>query len=119
MWVSDEKVFDFFNFSIVYCFLKGYGMVKNKKIEKNDDKLLKKEKSWRRARIGAVVFAFVFVFVLFTSDSSEDKESLIYSSGWLLFWLLVIDWLNMRIRHITSIKHYKEIIMKLQEEKGN
>jgi hypothetical protein len=83
------------------------------KIRKRDDKLLKNEKSWRRARVGAVILAVVWlliVYVLFNSIpfQEEEEKGLFITIGWLLFWIVIVDWLNLRIRHIDSIKYYRE-----------
>lgn len=82
------------------------------KIQARDGKLLKNEKSWRRARVGAVFFAVVWLlssYMFFKSYRilEEEKQALYYSIGWLLFWTILIDCLNMRIRHIDSIKYYR------------
>ena len=87
---------------------------KEEKILKRDDRLLKNEKSWRRARIGAT---FIFIIILITifiirggNPVSKDQniEALSSIIAWCFFWLLIIDWLNMRIRHIDSIKLYRK-----------
>lgn len=93
-------------------------MSENNKIRGRDDKLLNNENSWRRARIAAVILALFFMLSTYMIQA-EDKlvvQDLLFSSGWLLFWLLIVDWLNMRIRHIASIKHYRKIIIELREE---
>jgi type VI protein secretion system component VasK len=87
---------------------------KEQKILKRDDKLLKNEKSWRRARIGAIFFSIIHIIILVTLkrdeflSPEEQKEALVYMGMWLLFWLLVVSWLNMRLRHIESIKLYRK-----------
>jgi hypothetical protein len=87
---------------------------KEQKIRKRDDKLLKNEKSWRRARIGAICFSIIFFLILVGLKSDEllspeeRKEGLIVFGIWVLFWLLVVSWLNMRIGHIESIKLYRK-----------
>jgi len=86
------------------------------KILKRDDKLLKNEKSWRRARIGSIIFAVLWLFILyvFAKSSSHvlghEKELLFFVIGWFLFWIILIDWLNLRISHIESIKYYRSKI---------
>ena len=89
-------------------------MKDNKKIRAKDDKLLKNEKSWRRARVGAIIFAVLHLSTLYlykTSESfqelEENKESLLFAIGCFLFWIVVVDWLNLRISHIESIKYYR------------
>jgi len=78
-------------------------------IRARDDKLLKNDKSWRRARVGAILFAAVWVicfFALEKTDSDFEAEKNAYLI-WLAFWIVVIDWLNLRISHIESIKYYR------------
>lgn len=80
------------------------------KIVARDDKLLKNEKSWRRARIGVIILAGIWLFILyifFKSMHILEKEVLIFIIGWFLFWIVLIDWLNLRIWHIESIKYYR------------
>ena len=88
-------------------------MKNGEKIRKRDDKLLKNEKSWRRARAGAVILAAVWLFVVYEVFKSfqfqeEEEKGLFITVGWFLFWIVVVDWLNLRIRHIESIKYYRE-----------
>ena len=86
------------------------------KIRVRDNKLLKSEKSWRRARLGAVILAVVWLCLLtpyIASESppiSEGKEALFSLIGGFLFWIVIVDWLNMRLRHIDSIKYYRKEI---------
>jgi hypothetical protein len=92
--------------------LKGLKMKDGNKIQTRDDKLLSKEKTWRRARVVTVILAVVWLLILFvgfsfSSISGEEKKAFFFWIGWVLFWLLLIDWLNMRIRHIDSIKYYR------------
>jgi hypothetical protein len=73
----------------------------NAKITARDDKLLKNEKSWRRARIGLIILAGIWLFILcifFKSMHSLEKEELIFVIGWFLFWIVLIDWINLRIQ---------------------
>lgn len=84
------------------------------KILARDDKLLKNEKSWRRSRIGIIMLAVVWLFILYVilkySDVSEQKkEVLFFIIGWFLFWVVLIDWINLRLWHIESIKYYRNI----------
>ncbi len=87
---------------------------KEEKILKRDDRLLKNEKSWRRARIGATFIFFIIIITIFIirSDNFTSKdlkiEAMVSITAWCFFWLLIIDWLNMRIRHIDSIKLYRK-----------
>jgi len=67
------------------------------KIHARDDKLLKNEKSWRRARVGAVIFAVVWLLISYTSIKSApapgvDREMMYYAIGWLLFWVVLFAW---------------------------
>ena len=86
-------------------------MQKTEKIRKRDDKLLKNEKSWRRARVGVVIFMLVWLlisYMLFKSGEAQESKELLYSCiGWVLFWIVIFDWLNLRIWHIESIKYYR------------
>jgi len=80
------------------------------KIQARDDKLLKNEKSWRRARIGALILTVVWALILYTLFKPPhimEREGLFAIIGCIFFWLLILDWLNMRIRHIDSIKYYR------------
>ncbi len=81
------------------------------KIRKRDDRLLKNEKSWRRARVGVVIFMLVWFltfYMLFKSEGILEKKELLFSClGWALFWIVIFDWLNLRIWHIESIKYYR------------
>jgi hypothetical protein len=84
------------------------------KILARDDKLLKNEKSWRRSRIGVVILAVVWLFILYVVLKSshvleQEKEALFFAIGWFLFWIVLIDWINLRIWHIESIKYYRSI----------
>lgn len=82
-------------------------------ILKRESRLLKNEKSWRRARIAAI---FLFVVSLlsilaFYGDDLISKDERAEALGsvviWSLFWLLIIDWLTLRIWHIDSIHFYR------------
>ena len=93
------------------------------KIQVRDDKLLKNEKSWRRARVGVLIFTVVWLSILYitfksSSTSKEEKGVLFFLIGWSLFWMLLFDWLNMKIRHIDSIKCYREMISELKCDKS-
>jgi hypothetical protein len=85
-------------------------MKTSEKIRKRDDKLVKNEKSWRRARVGVVILVLVWLLILYTLKSGEimeNKEGLFSCIGWVLFWIVIFDWLNLRIWHIESIKYYR------------
>jgi isoprenylcysteine carboxyl methyltransferase (ICMT) family protein YpbQ len=89
--------------------------MKEEKILKRDDRLIKNEKSWRRARIGAIFLAIIHILILVfvikePSILQGEKEGLISLIVWVVFWLLVIDWLNLRLGHIDSIKLYRNKI---------
>lgn len=84
-------------------------------ILKHDDRLLKNETSWRRARIGALILFVVFLIIILTvmrenliskEERTEALTSVIMGS---VFWLLIIDWLTLRLRHIDSINLYRRI----------
>jgi hypothetical protein len=86
------------------------------KILKRDDKLLKNEKSWRRARIGIFIIApiqiFSFIICFAAPSTVKAKIDIPYAAmlAFSVFWLLVLDLLNMRLRHIDSIKLYRSKI---------
>ena len=90
--------------------------MKNKEeiILKREDRLLKNEKSWRRARIGAIFLFIVFlvaVFSIYGDDliSKDEKFKVLMAvGGWCLFWLIIIDWLSLHLRHIDSVNHYRK-----------
>lgn len=91
--------------------------MKEEKILKRDDRLIKNEKSWRRARIGAICLAIIYILILVfvikePSILQGEKEGLISLIIWVIFWLLLIDWLNLRLVHIDSIKLYRSKINK-------
>ena len=81
------------------------------KIRVRDDRLLKNEKSWRRARVGVVILMIVWLFgaymIFQTGEAQENKKLLFSCIGWVLFWIVIFDWLNLRIWHIESIKYYR------------
>jgi hypothetical protein len=86
--------------------------MKEEKILKRDEKLLKNEKSWRRARTGAIILAviqiiFLAAFIKNSSVLQGEKEAIASLVASALFWLLIIDWLNLRLNHIDSIKLYR------------
>ena len=86
-------------------------MKNGEKIRKRDDKLLRNEKSWRRSRFGALILLLVWLLISYTLfESNEfpaDKEGLYACIGWVLFWIVVFDWLTLRIWHIESIRYYR------------
>ena len=84
----------------------------DEKIIKRDDRLLRNEKSWRRARIGAICLAIIHILILVfvikkPSLLQGEREGITSLAIWVFFWLLVIDWLNLRLSHINSIKLYR------------
>jgi hypothetical protein len=89
---------------------------KEERIRRRDNRLLKNEKSWRRARIGAIGLAILSIFTLVLlkhmelMSQEELKEEFYASLASVLFWLLIVSWLNMRIWHIESIKLYRKQI---------
>lgn len=86
-------------------------------ILKREDRLLKNEKSWRRARIGAIFLFIVFLLTILSiygNDliSKDEKIKILMAiGGWCLFWLIIIDWLNLHLRHIDSIHFYRKNYM--------
>ncbi len=85
------------------------------KVLAKDDKFIRNEKSWRRARIGAVIFALIWLYITYVMFRLApyrglNKEDVFFSIGWLLFWMVLIDWLNMRIYHIESVKYYRSVM---------
>ena len=88
-------------------------MKNEERITRYDERLLRNERSWRRARIGAIFFS-VLSFIAFLFARKDDliagdslSEELVVSVIWILFWLLIIDWLTLRLRHIDSINFYR------------
>ena len=86
-------------------------MKTSEKIRKRDDRLVKNEKSWRRARVGVVILMLAWLltsYMLFKSGETRENKELLFSCiGWVLFWIVIFDWLNLRIWHIESIKYYR------------
>jgi hypothetical protein len=82
----------------------------DEKILKRDEKLLKNEKSWRRARIGILIIAPIQILALYLTmlpSTIEEKVHIAPAIASSVFWLLVIDLLNLRLNHIDSIKLYR------------
>ena len=86
------------------------------KIRKRDDNMLKKEMSWRRARIGAIFISIMNVLGLVAilvhkrsefSSLGEQKEHFV-AIGMILFWFLIVSYLNLQLGHIESIKLYRK-----------
>jgi hypothetical protein len=83
-------------------------------ILKREDRLLKNEKSWRRARIGAVFLFVIFLIIILTIygddliSKDEKVETLVAVASSCLFWIVIIDWLTLRIWHIDSINLYRK-----------
>ncbi len=98
--------------------------MKNKEevVLRYEDRLLKNEKSWRRARIGAVLLFFVFlitIFIIYGDDlmsKDERYESLIVFSIWCLFWMMIFEILTLRIRHIDSVNIYRKKIRSADDD---
>jgi predicted RNA-binding Zn-ribbon protein involved in translation (DUF1610 family) len=82
---------------------------KEERIHARDDALLKKEASMRRSRIGAIVFAILFLLtatVLSRDNLTHDKEIF-----WSLSLIVIIElayYYDLRIKHIESIKMYRK-----------
>jgi undecaprenyl pyrophosphate phosphatase UppP len=90
---------------------------KEEAIRKRDDRLLRNEKSWRRARVGAIVLFIIFfaitISIVYTDNLESplsEHQAIIAMAIWCVFWLLLIDWLTLRLRHIDSIKLYRKTI---------
>ena len=87
---------------------------REERILERDSRLLRNEKSWRRARIGAICLSIVniLIFLVLNNDEfllqEERRESFIVLGILFFFWLLVFSWLNSRLGHIDSIKLYKK-----------
>ncbi len=90
--------------------------MKNEKdvVLKYENRLLKNEKSWRRARIGSIFLFLIFlmaILAIYRDDlmsADERRKALTAIAIWCLFWLMIIDWLTLRIRHIDSINLYRK-----------
>ncbi len=86
---------------------------KEEKILKRDIRLVKNEKSWRRARVGAICLSIIHILILILMFKEplllqeESKEVLVSIVAWVIFWLLIVSWLNLRLGHIDSIKLYR------------
>ena len=84
------------------------------RIRKRDERLLKQERSWRRARIGAIFLSIIHILILLVLkndefSSIEEKKECYFALGiCVIFWLLIVSWLNLRLGHIDSIKLYKK-----------
>ncbi len=95
-------------------------METSERIRKRDDRLLKNEKSWRRAKIGAVILILFWIwgiYMFFQPGEDFGRNEKFLSVGWLLFWVVMFDTLNLRIRHIESIKYYRNQTCSKQREK--
>ena len=91
--------------------------MKNKEeiILKREDRLLKNEKSWRRARIGAISIFIIFLVVILVAFSGDDlisknekDKAIDVVLGWCIFWMVIIDFLILRIQYIDSINLYRK-----------
>ena len=88
---------------------------REERIRKRDERLLKQERSWKRSRIGAIFLSIIHVLILFVlkneefSSTEEKKESYLALGMWIIFWLLIVSWLNLRLGHIDSIKLYRKV----------
>jgi hypothetical protein len=75
--------------------------------------LLRNERSWRRSRIGVIFFFIMSVIILLGMLSSDliqkDGRNIALFFGIpCVFWLLLLDWVNLRLHHIDSIHYYRE-----------
>ncbi|OQA00392.1 MAG: hypothetical protein BWY69_01738 [Planctomycetes bacterium ADurb.Bin401] len=82
------------------------------KIIKRDDKLLKKEKLWRRTRISAFICAPLQVlsamFCVASCSTVEERiRTIIVSFVICMGWLLILNLAYARLSHIASIKLYR------------
>ena len=83
-------------------------------IIKREDRLLKNQRSWRRARIGAIflfaIFLIAFLAIYRDDLMSRDEriESLTTLGIWCVFWIIIVDWLTLRIQHIDTINFYRQ-----------
>ena len=85
---------------------------REQKIIEQDDRLLRKERSWRRAFVGSIFLAIMtgvalFVTISETSVLKEKDEIMSAIGGHLLFWMLIAGYCDLRLRHIKSIKFYR------------
>ena len=85
---------------------------REQKIIEQDDRLLRKERSWRRAFAGSIVLAIItgvglFMIINDTSVLQEKDEIMLAIGGHLLFWMLIAGYCDLRLRHIKSIKFYR------------
>ena len=88
------------------------------KIRKRDASLVKNEKSWRRARVGAICLSIIHILIfilMFKELQEESKEGLVSIVIIVIFWLLIISWLNLRLGHIDSIKLYRNSLNNLEQ----
>ncbi|OHB54961.1 MAG: hypothetical protein A2Y12_00845 [Planctomycetes bacterium GWF2_42_9] len=85
----------------------------DEKIIERDDKLLKKEKLWRRTRISVFICAplqILSTVCSFASRSNVKEEIVLYATALFtvfLGWLLLLNLANARLSHIASIKLYR------------
>ena len=87
---------------------------REERIRKRDERLLRKERSLQRARIGAICLSIFHILILLVLKNDEflpvgEKKEVFTTLGtWILFWLLIVSWLNLRLGHIDSIKLYRK-----------
>ena len=96
-------------------------MDQHEKIMRYENRLLRNEESWRRARIGAYflgIMAFLMLVIHTVPLSSEDPltEFHDYLIIGVVFWVVIIDWVTLRLRHIDSIHYYRN--QGTQKEQG-
>jgi hypothetical protein len=87
---------------------------KEEKILMGEDRLLRREKSWRRARVGAIALFFIFIVAaipIYGGDTmSKEEKSKAFNLIVIgcVFLLLIIEYMNLRFQHIDSINLYRE-----------
>jgi NADH:ubiquinone oxidoreductase subunit 6 (subunit J) len=88
---------------------------KEEKILMGEEHLLRRGKSWRRARVGAIALFFIFIVAAIpiygddTISKEERSNALNLIVIGCVFWLLIIEWLTLHIRRIDSIKLHRKI----------
>ena len=84
---------------------------REQKIIEQDDRLLRRERSWQRAFVGSIFVAImtgVGLFVIISEKSVlQEKDEIMWAIGLLLFWMLIAGYCDLRLRHIKSIKFYR------------
>ncbi|MHC4458065.1 MAG: hypothetical protein ACYS0I_13460 [Planctomycetota bacterium] len=88
---------------------------RKERIIKQEDRFLRFEKSWRRARTGAIFLAVILTVITFCAkiwlheeliEESKDISELVWGIVCLLFIALYCD---LRLQHIDTIKRYRKM----------